>query len=133
MMKPLIRLLITGGRGYQDEDFVWYILDKILYQRDIELLIVGDATGADALARLWAEARGVPIKVEYADWNRYGDAAGAIRNDDLLTWGPTAVVAFPGGAGTADMIAKARRKKITVWQVSRQGGKVIETPKGLFD
>ena len=44
-----------------------------------------------------------------ADWKQYGRGAGPIRNREMLQYSePDIVVAFPGGAGTADMIRAAR-------------------------
>jgi hypothetical protein len=53
-----------------------------------------------------------------AQWDRYGEAAGPIRNAWMLEFGkPDLVVAFPGGRGTADMISKARKAGIEVCEV----------------
>jgi hypothetical protein len=48
------------------------------------------------------------------DWKRYGNAAGPIRNQRMLEWGPDLVVAFAGGTGTAGMVALARAAGVPV-------------------
>jgi hypothetical protein len=40
-----------------------------------------------------------------------GPAAGPIRNQRMLDWGPDLVVAFAGGKGTADMVRRARCRR----------------------
>jgi hypothetical protein len=49
-----------------------------------------------------------------ADWHRHGRAAGPIRNQKMLDWGPDLVVAFAGGTGTAGMVRLARAACVEV-------------------
>jgi hypothetical protein len=80
------------------------------------LLIAGGASGADTLAARWAQDRGVPTQVYMAEWERLGREAGPIRNQRMLTEGkPDLVVAFPGGKGTANMVAQARAAGVRVF------------------
>jgi len=45
-----------------------------------------------------------------ADWETYGRAAGPIRNQKMLDSEQINLcVAFPGGAGTADMVARCKK------------------------
>jgi hypothetical protein len=100
------RVLVCGGRDYGDAAHMAFILDHMV----VGLLIHGGASGADTLAGEWAKAKGVPVEVYPADWERDGKAAGPIRNLEMLSKGrPELVIAFPGGKGTAHMrkIAKA--------------------------
>jgi YspA, cpYpsA-related SLOG family len=75
----------------------------------------GGARGADALAKDWAMTHPDIKRFEIkADWKRYGNAAGPIRNQRMLEWGPDLVVAFAGGTGTAGMVALARAAGVPV-------------------
>lgn len=106
----MTRILVTGGRNFEDKDFVFEVLDKLKAQFMEIAIIVGDARGVDAFAAKWAKKRGVPIETYYADWRGYGAAAGPMRNASMLVQGdPQLIVAFPGGNGTADMVRRARR------------------------
>ena len=59
---------------------------------------------------------GVSYAPNPARWAELGRRAGPIRNQEMLDlWVPDGVVAFPGGAGTADMVARARAACVTVW------------------
>lgn len=112
-----MRLLVCGGRRYSDRDHVFSSLDRAHAKRPVTLLIHGAGTGADALADQWARSRGVPVKAFPADWDRYGRGAGPIRNRAMLYDGqPEGVVAFPGGAGTGNMVALARERCLPVWK-----------------
>jgi hypothetical protein len=83
----------------------------------IEVVMQGGAGGADRLAVKWAETRSVPVVTFPANW-RSGRKAGPLRNSFMLSFGkPDLVVAFPGGVGTADIVAKASAADVRVVQV----------------
>lgn len=115
-----MRILVCGGRDYNDAEAVNEALDAVHRKRGITLIIEGGATGADTLARQWAKQNGVQFeteKVTKEEWRRYGRAAGPMRNTRMLKkWDPEGVVAFPGGTGTADMIRQAQAAGIKVWR-----------------
>lgn len=114
-----MRILVTGGRDYANANVVQMSLDAVHRKRGITLLIEGGALGADRLSRAWAISRKVPYVTEEAEWAKYGRAiAGKLRNGVMLAkHKPDVVVAFPGGSGTADMIAKAEAAGVPVWRV----------------
>ncbi len=50
-----------------------------------------------------------------AEWSKYGRRAGPIRNKQMLDVGkPHLVVAFPGGAGTANMVKQAKAAGVPI-------------------
>lgn len=113
-----LRVLVCGGRDYQDRATVYRVLDSLHASCGVQAVIEGGATGADAAAGYWADktARVEHVLVE-ANWKQHGRAAGPMRNAEMLRHNPSLVVAFPGGKGTADMLAKARRAKIECWVI----------------
>lgn len=86
-------------------------LDRLHAERRFSLVIHGAAMGADRLAGRWAEWKGLPVQsypITSLDWQRWGHAAGPIRNERMLVEGrPALVVAFAGSAGTQDMVRRA--------------------------
>jgi hypothetical protein len=107
-----MKVLVCGGRDYCRGDHIFETLDKLHAARAITQIIEGGARGADSFARYWAIERSVPYRTFKADWMTYGNAAGSIRNERMLKEGdPDLVIAFPGGAGTRDMVMKARHAK----------------------
>ena len=99
-----MRLLITGGRNFDDRDLMWSTLDRLHAEYQFTLLIHGDARGTDRLAGAWAQERGIAALVCPADRKRYGRAAGPKRNRQMLAEKPDLVVAFPGDSGTRHMV-----------------------------
>lgn len=110
-------LLVTGGRDFADRNLVWKILDHILFD---ELIHGGCPTGADYFADLWSRNRGHKrVRVFPAEWDKFGNRAGPIRNALMLEQGkPNLVVAFPGGPGTANMVQLAKQEKVPVLKVN---------------
>lgn len=113
------RVLVTGGRNYGNREHVYRVLDSL---QPVQVVIHGDAGGADTLAKEWAIERGVPHDPHPADWENldgvprshrkfnirtkrmYNVKAGFDRNEEMLRRTcPTHVVAFTGGRGTNDM------------------------------
>jgi hypothetical protein len=105
------RILVCGGRHYDNVPYLCGFLDCYHATISITLLVHGGASGADFLAEAWAKMHRVPWTEYKADWEKHGKAAGPIRNrfmfDDSLV---NVVIAFPGGKGTADMVTYARSK-----------------------
>jgi hypothetical protein len=112
----MANVIVCGGRDFDN----WRLLDETL-QNSLELddvIIQGGAKGADFLARVWAKYVGLKSIEFPADWKTHGKAAGAIRNQQMLDeTSPVAVIAFPGGRGTADMISRAKKAGITVHEI----------------
>lgn len=135
-----MRVLVCGGRAYRNRRRVYDELDGLDKKKPIALIIEGGATGADMLARQWAEHYHTAVVSFPADWQRharmYGTCpdcgapatrtgycrlAGFIRNQQMLAEGkPNLVVAFPGGNGTTDMVRRARRAAIPVRLVDEE-------------
>lgn len=112
-----MKILVTGGRDYEDYDKFCQVMDRFSpeaqlgWHEKVTHIIHGGAKGADAMADRWARDNGIqPVRVD-ALWDVHGRAAGPIRNKamlDLLDRKDDVVIAFPGGAGTASMVAIAQ-------------------------
>lgn len=97
-----MRVLICGGRDYNDRWFMFDCLDK--YEAEFgpfDCVIEGGARGVDTFAKIWANDLNIPVEEYPADWKTHGKSAGYIRNKQMLDEGkPDLVIAFPGGPGT---------------------------------
>lgn len=117
-----MRVLVCGGRDYRDRDYVFSVLSHLRLKHGEITVIQGGATGADQHARDWCF--GSPGKAhlinEPADWKKHGKAAGPMRNQRMLDeHKPDLVIAFPGGAGTADMVRRAKAAGVKLERHSR--------------
>ena len=113
-----MRVLVCGGRDFCDWGLLCNTLSDIKSETPISCIIQGDAKGADWLAKAWASWFNIPTEDYPADWGKHKKAAGPIRNQKMIDEGkPGLVVAFPGGAGTADMVRRAKKHNIKVIEV----------------
>lgn len=113
-----MKLLVCGGRDYEDWTALSAVLSAIVPAYDIKTIIHGDARGADRLAKRWAIENGLSQIAYPADWGRYGKPAGMIRNRQMLKDGkPDYGLAFPGGAGTAGMVGLMKKAGLQVMEV----------------
>ena len=129
-----MKVVVTGGRTYSNREHLFEYMDLFHSRTPITLLIHGGAKGADNLAKNWAKSHGVKILPFEAEWEKFGPAAGPIRNSRMIDEGrPDAVIAFPGGTGTANCVAKAYDKKIPVYdgRLTTTTDFQIEKPFGL--
>jgi len=118
-----LRVLVCGGRDYRNRDFIHNTLVALDAERGpIACVIHGAATGADDEAMIWAQMMGRVKHAPFAaEWERYGKAAGPIRNQRMLDQGkPDLILAFPGGKGTADMIRRAKAAGIEIIAMSEE-------------
>jgi hypothetical protein len=108
-----MKVLITGSRNWTDYARIEQVIDALPWDAEI---IHGAARGADAIAGGFAAARGLKVTAYPADWKRYGNAAGPIRNDQMLALQPDLVLAFWNGysTGTLHTINGARALGIKV-------------------
>lgn len=113
-----MRVLVCGGRDYNDYDRVEDVLNTIWRADGDYEIIHGCARGADSLADRYALQYNVLAHPYPAKWDEHGRAAGPIRNQQMLDEGkPDLVVAFPGGRGTEHMIKIAQDAGIEVMKV----------------
>ena len=83
----------------------------------ITLVVSGGAPGVDRLGERWAFEHEIPIERFPADWNAYGRAAGAIRNEQMAENAEAlvAIMLRSGTRGTQDMIKRARARGLKVF------------------
>lgn len=111
-----MRVLIAGGRDFDDRDLLFRVLNEQHARRPLTLIIHSCAAGADRLADEWADANDVAVDAKPADRKRYGREAGSIRNAQMLAEHLDLVIIFPG-KGTVDLIKKTNQGDVTVMRV----------------
>ena len=114
-----MRVLVTGGRDFNDQALVVSTLDGLHAKTPITSLIHGGAQGADRLADAWATERGSTVEQFKPNWKLHGRGAGLANNKAMLEAAPDVLIAFPGGKGTADMVHKAQAAGLPVIQAKQ--------------
>ena len=138
-------ILVCGGRKYDNGSRLCGVLDRLNKRHGIELLIHGNATGADKIARAWAEARGVKHDPNPALWYPRGrdqkmdKSAGHKRNRLMAEklraheqcGERVAIIAFPGGRGTDGMVRIGRGLGLQVWEPEDLKGETVNPMSGV--
>jgi hypothetical protein len=109
--------IVTGGRDYTDANRVATVLDAAVVRMGLWCIIEGlcPTGGLDRLAREWAIGRPDISLISVRPGTNWPEA-GPIRNAMMLAIllahdGPKAVIGFPGGRGTANMMMLANSRK----------------------
>jgi hypothetical protein len=111
-----MRLLICGGRHYENVNAVHHELVRFNWRHAISVIIHGGVSGPGPAAEAWARQNCVAVVRYPPNWERFGKKAEKLRNDFMLTDSrPDCVIAFPGGGDTADLVAKASAAGIQVF------------------
>lgn len=81
------RILVAGCRFYENyqeaEAYIDFCLQNINKAAAL-IFVSGGCCGADRLGERYAENHGYAIERYPADWERYGKAAGPIRNQQMV-------------------------------------------------
>lgn len=112
------RLLVTGSRDYNDRSKVERAL--AVFRPFAPVLVHGRAPGLDALAASIWTGWGGEVHAVPAQWERYGNRAGSVRNQQMVDLGGyVACVAFPldQSIGTWDCMRRADKAGILVLEV----------------
>lgn len=117
-----MRVVVFGGRDFTNRNMAFKALDRIDALHGITTVIDGVARGADTLGHDWACWRGKETVRFPAQWAKYGNSAGPIRNRQMIEEGlPTMGVAFPGGRGTENMKTQLKERGIKVLSIVPMG------------
>ena len=112
------KVVIGGCREYADYAFFKLRLDEILKDLSGEITIIsGHCSGVDRMGERYAEEKGFRVKIFLPEWDKYGRAAGPMRNKEMVACADL-IIAFWNGRskGTSSLIqyAKIRKKELIV-------------------
>lgn len=118
-----MRYLISGGRFFNEEDKIRDVIDE--FDCVFDLVIHGNCyRGADEIADRIATGRDMAVLRYPAKWVEYGEAAGNIRNQQMIDEGkPNMAYCFWDGRspGTGDMIERLLKHRIKHVVVAAEG------------
>jgi len=108
-----MKVIIAGGRFFNDYDLLCRKADKILSRQSEIEIVSGAARGADKLGERYALERGYPVKRFPADWGTYGKRAGYIRNEEMGEYADALIAFWDGRSrGTKHMIDIAEKQDL---------------------
>ena len=108
-------VIIAGSRAFGDYDLLRRQCDKVLSGIHVDGILCGGCRGADALGKRYAEERGIPVTSYPANWEKYGRAAGPIRNKQMAADADMLVAFWDGQSrGTHSMIKLMQGKRVEI-------------------
>lgn len=120
-----MKVIIAGSRSFQDRQKIYAVLDYLNSLHGFTSVISGLARGPDTIGKDWAEERGIPVECCAADWDKYGNHAGIIRNSEMANAAGSSgrLVAFYDGisTGTGDMIRKMSGRVLHIHNIEQTG------------
>lgn len=121
-------LVVFGTRGYQDrKEFHEELCNYIEQFEDKPILFVSGAapSGADDLIIRWCRKFKYPCLAMPADWDKFGKAAGFIRNTEMAKISNAGLGFWDGQSpGTRQMISE-----LDYYEISHRVVKIPEMPK----
>jgi len=116
-----MRTIIAGSRTCTHMAYLNYALKNCGWTPTV--IICGCARGADELGKIFALENNIPIEYFPAGWEKYGGAAGPIRNTQMAIKSEALIALWDGESrGTLNMITtmKAMKKKVFVYEYTRR-------------
>lgn len=111
-----MKVIIAGGRYFDDYNELCQYCDKILQnQLNIEI-VSGGAWGADALGEKYAQEREFKLIRFPAAWHKFGKSAGVIRNAEMANFADVLIAFWDGRSkGTKNMISLAKKEGLKIY------------------
>lgn len=126
-----MKTIIAGGRDVTQYSILRDAVANCGFK--VTEVVCGLARGADYLGQVYAAAQDIPIHYYPADWDRFGKAAGYIRNKVMADNAEAAIVLWDGKSkGSEHMIRRATGKGLKVY-VHRVDARQSEDAPGSRD
>lgn len=115
-----MKLIIAGGRDFEDIRIAKNIIKKVLVRNDVTELVSGTARGADQMAYLFSDKH--PVTEFPPDWKNKGKSAGYFRNLEMANYSDILLAFWDGKSkGTKHMIDLAESNNLKVYVVDYKG------------
>lgn len=109
-------ILIAGTRSFDDYELMKKACDTafpILSEIGNIVIVSGAASGADRLGERYASEHNYKVLRFPADWNKYGKAAGPIRNAEMAAIADFFILFWDGySAGSENMLVNAQKHAV---------------------
>ena len=113
-----MKVIIAGGREITDKELVHTAVASAGFT--ITEVVSGGARGVDVMGETWGKKNGIPVRIFWAEWTKYGKKAGYLRNQQMAQYAD-ALIAIPGkGPGTRNMIQCMEKLKKPLFVLERK-------------
>jgi len=103
-----MKIGIVGSRGFNNYTSFKQVVSGFIQDGD-SIVSGGAPKGADSMAELYAKEEYIEIKIFKADWDKYHEGAGMIRNGYIVDESDFVIAFWDGTSrGTKDTITKCK-------------------------
>jgi len=119
------RIVIGGCRNFNNYDFFKRCADECIFKlpKNIKITIVsGHCRGVDSLAERYAKENDYKLDIFPADWEKYGRAAGPIRNEKMVASAQVVLALWDyKSKGTKNLIENAQlfKRKLFIVKINQ--------------
>jgi hypothetical protein len=109
-----MKTIIAGSREIKNFE----IISKAIEESGFEIteVVSGTARGVDTQGEAWASYHGVPIRRFRPEWDKYGQRAGFVRNEEMAKYADALVAVWDTKSrGTLHMINTAIKHGLKVF------------------
>ena len=117
--RSVMKIVVAGSRDYTNYEeaveFIEQCIQELAVFNDI-IILSGGCRGADMLGERYANEYGYKTEEFPAQWDKFGEAAGIIRNKEMAD-NPDAIICFLDGKskGTKALIDYTRASNKTLF------------------
>ena len=105
------KIVIGGCRDYNNYELFKSHLDEIIESEKDEIIIIsGHCSGVDLMGERYAEENSFKVEIFLPEWEKYGRAAGPIRNRKMVNTSDIVIAFWDGKSkGTKSLISYAEK------------------------
>lgn len=109
-----MKTIIAGSRSVQNQSHLLAAISRA--RLPISEVVSGGARGIDRLGEQWATTQGIPVRQFLPNWEKFGRAAGMIRNAEMARYADALIAIWDGKSrGTKQMIEQAKKYGLKVF------------------
>jgi hypothetical protein len=113
----MTKVIIAGGRNIKDYNLVVAAIEESGWKDQITEVVSGGADGVDKLGERWAMDNLLYVRRFNADWKRWGNRAGPIRNLEMAKYADALILVWDGESkGSKSMKRHAENEGIPIYE-----------------
>lgn len=120
----MFAVIISGDKNFKDYELLKekcdrYLSNKIKNGEEI-IIVSGGSNGSDKLGERYAEEKGYKLKQFKANWDKYGNRAGYLRNKNMTEFSNACIIFHDKeiDKGTKMLIRISREQKLLIREVN---------------